>query len=103
IFRPETSILNPRSSILQSSPRATICILTYGEYLAFFRRCFDSILANSPLQEIELRLGFNDALESVTYAKERLGGGNGHVERVIVTGEVERFSLVGPGGMKVGM
>ena len=102
-----SSIPDPQSSITAAvprpCPRATICILTYGEYLAFFRRCFDSILANTPLQEIELRLGFNNAPHSFAYARERLGGGTDPVEKMVLSGEVERLSFLGPGGMRVRM
>jgi hypothetical protein len=55
-----------------ASPRATICILTYGNYLPFFLRCFESVLANTPRVEFELRLGFNDAPTSFAYAMKRL-------------------------------
>jgi hypothetical protein len=52
-------------------PRATICILTYGDYLPFFRRCFASVLQHTPRNEFELRLGFNDAPVSFAYAMSR--------------------------------
>ena len=54
-------------------PRATVCILTYGDYLPYFRRCLDSVLSNTPAAEIELRLGFNDATASFEYAGSASG------------------------------
>lgn len=53
-------------------PRATVCILTYGDWLPYFQRCLDSVLDNTPHGEMELRLGFNDAKKSLRYAIDRL-------------------------------
>ena len=82
------------------APRATICILTYGDYLPYFRRCLDSVLANTPAGEIELRLGFNAAPASVTYAWQRLGL-EGAVEPETLAHGVRRSTFTGPGGMTV--
>jgi hypothetical protein len=51
---------------------ATVCVLTYGEYTPFFARCFESVLAHTPRDKIELRLGFNDADASFQHAWELL-------------------------------
>jgi hypothetical protein len=59
---------------MKRRPLATVCILTYGDYLDYFQRCLDSILAHTPREEIALRLGFNAAPSSLAYARERLGG-----------------------------
>ena len=49
-------------------PRATVCILTYGDYLPYFRRCLESVLARTPPEAIELRFGFNQAAHSFAHA-----------------------------------
>lgn len=92
-----------RRSAARITPRVTICILTYGEYLAFFRRCFDSVLATTPLDQIELRLGFNQAAESFGYACERLGAAIADVERKMLDRDIERLSFRSPAGMTVHM
>jgi tetratricopeptide (TPR) repeat protein len=87
-----------------SQPRATVCILTYGEYPEYFHRCLDSILAFTPLEQIELRLGFNDAKSSFEYAWEKLGGATvapAGPECTLLPGDVERFTFVSPLGIKV--
>jgi tetratricopeptide (TPR) repeat protein len=53
-------------------PRATVCILTYGDYLPYFRRCLGSVLRHTPLGRVELRLGFNAAPDSLAYARRCL-------------------------------
>jgi hypothetical protein len=53
-------------------PRATICILTYGDYLPFFQRCFTSVMRHTPRAVFELRLGFNNAQHSFAFAMGQL-------------------------------
>jgi tetratricopeptide (TPR) repeat protein len=60
----------PRAPSPRGAPRATVCLLTYGDYLPYFRRCLDSVLEHVPPGRMELRLGFNDARASVEYAKQ---------------------------------
>ena len=81
-------------------PRATVCILTYGDYLPYFRRCLDSVLQNTPVNEIELRLGFNAASASLEYARERLGLTDG-AATIHLSESVRRISSVCPSGMAV--
>jgi hypothetical protein len=57
---------------MSEKPRATICLLTYGDYVPYFERCFESILRYTPQNQYELRLGFNDAAVSFDYALKRL-------------------------------
>jgi hypothetical protein len=52
--------------------RATVCILTYGDYLDLYRRCLCSLLGHTPCDQIELRLGFNQAPGSYHYALGKL-------------------------------
>ncbi len=52
--------------------RATICILTFSEYLPYFRRCLDSVLSATPLDQVESRIGFNFAPTAFGYALGRL-------------------------------
>jgi len=80
---------------------ATICILTYGDYLPYFRRCLDSVLEHTPLDQIELRLGFNDAPASFDWARGRLGGGNVPHETAILPGDIQRTTFTSPEGMTV--
>src|SRR5262249_36511876 len=81
-------------------PRATVCILTYGDYLVYFRRCLESVLQNTPAGQIELRLGFNAAPASFAYARERLGL-RGDDDGELLPGGVRRTAFAGPGGMTV--
>jgi tetratricopeptide (TPR) repeat protein len=55
-------------SRVPAPPRATVCILTFGDYLPYFRRCLDSVVRYTPPGRIELRLGFNEAPASLEYA-----------------------------------
>jgi hypothetical protein len=81
--------------------RATICILTYGDYLPYFRRCLDFILQTTPRGEIELRLGFNAAPISSRYARDRLGLTAGKCESVALSEDVTRISQICPDGFTV--
>lgn len=80
--------------------RVTVCILTYGVYLPYFRRCLDAILRNTPSRDIELRLGFNAAPASFEYARQRLRLERA-VERQVLPGGVLHISRVRHGGMPV--
>jgi tetratricopeptide (TPR) repeat protein len=81
--------------------RATVCILTYGNYPEYFRRSLDSVLQHTPLEQIELRLGFNDAPASFQYAFQTLGGDSAAVEKTLLPGEIERFTFLSPRGVLV--
>jgi tetratricopeptide (TPR) repeat protein len=83
------------------TPRATICILTYGDYLPYFQRCLDSILAATPRAEIELRLGFNDAPGSRDYAQKRLDLDRASREEATLPGGVTRTCHVCSDGLLV--
>jgi tetratricopeptide (TPR) repeat protein len=83
------------------SPRTTICILTYGDHLPYFRRCLDSILETTPLEEIELRLGFNDAASSFAYALGRLVLAGSPIEEKLLPGGIQRESFIGRRNMRV--
>jgi tetratricopeptide (TPR) repeat protein len=90
----------PAEPLAETPPRATVCILTYGDYLPYFRRCLDSILQNTPARAIELRLGFNEAPASAEYARQRLVlGSAGDAEAL--AGGVHRSAFTGPGGMTI--
>ncbi len=82
------------------APRATVCLLTYGDYLVYFRRCLESVLTTTPAGAIELRLGFNDAPASLAYARQRLRLDDA-AERRLLAGDVEQLSFVTPQGMTV--
>jgi Flp pilus assembly protein TadD len=82
-------------------PRATVCILTFGDYLPYFRRCLDSVLRHTPAGRIELRLGFNAAPASVAYARQRLPVETGEAESAELPGGVRRTSFVSCGGLIV--
>ncbi len=62
---------------MTAPPIATICILTYGDYLAYYRRCLESVLAHTPADAFELRLGFNAATVSFHYTLGLLGPDTG--------------------------
>ena len=76
----------------------TICVLTFGDYLAYFRRCLDSILEHTPPQDVELRLGFNDAPISFHLALGQLGPAGRPPRRDLLPGGVERFEWTGEQG-----
>jgi hypothetical protein len=82
-------------------PRATVCILTFGDYLPYFRRCLDSVLRHTPAGRVELRLGFNAAPASLAYARQRLPAEGGEVESQVLAGGVRRTSFAGPRGLVV--
>jgi tetratricopeptide (TPR) repeat protein len=86
---------------VRPAPLATVCILTYGDYLPYFERCLESVLATAPHGAIELRLGFNDAPASLDYARERLGLEGGAAPDDVAVGGVRRTEFVTPGGMTV--
>ncbi len=70
---------------------ATLCVLTYGDYLVYFRRCLESLLSHTPAEAIELRLGFNAAPASFHYALGLLAPERSVPHRALLPGEVERF------------
>jgi Flp pilus assembly protein TadD len=84
-----------------SPPRATVCILTYGDYLPYFRRCLESVLQHTLAGRIELRLGFNAAPASLAYARQRLPAESGDFDSQVLPGGVERTSFISRGGMIV--
>jgi hypothetical protein len=73
-------------------PLATVCLLTYGDYLPYYQRCLDSILETTPHDQIELRLGFNASPSGLRYALERLGPVDNPVRRSLSDG-VELLTL----------
>jgi hypothetical protein len=82
-------------------PRAAVCILTFGDYLPYFRRCLDSVLRHTPGGRIELRLGFNAAPASLAYARQRLPVEGAASDEHSLPGGVRRISWVSRGGMCV--
>src|SRR5262249_26796554 len=56
----------------------------------YFRRCLDSVLEHTPAEQIELRLGFNDAPASLRYAKERLFSEGTATESTLLPQQVVR-------------
>jgi tetratricopeptide (TPR) repeat protein len=88
-----TESLSRAAPPAQHQARAAICILTYGDYLCYFKRCLESVLSTTPLDQIELRLGFNAAPTSLTYALERLCPRQLTPERSVLSGNIERLSF----------
>jgi Flp pilus assembly protein TadD len=82
-------------------PRATVCVLTFGHYLPYFRRCLDSVLRHTPGGRIELRLGFNAAPVSLAYARRELPAEGKAAEGLSSTGGIRQESYVSRGGMTV--
>ena len=80
---------------------ATVCVLTYGDFLPYFRRCLDSLLATTPLDAVELRLGFNQAPESCHYALGRLCPDGRTPCRTPLPGGLERFEVMTEAGRPV--
>ncbi len=81
--------------------RATVCVLTYGDYLVYYRRCLESVLAHVPKGAVELRLGFNSAPVSFHYALGRLCPEDRPPRRASLPDGMERFEWAGPEGMPV--
>jgi hypothetical protein len=81
--------------------RATICLLTYGDYLDFFRRCLVTVDRHTPHEQIELRLGFNDAPKSLCYALGRLLPSWEMPRPDPLPGGGERLTFADAGGMPV--
>jgi tetratricopeptide (TPR) repeat protein len=92
---------SPERKVPPPPPRATVCILTFGDYLPYFRRCLASVLRHTPAGRIELRLGFNAAPASLAYARGELPAEGGAAEDVPLAGGVRRESYVSRGGMTV--
>ncbi len=86
---------------MNAGRRATVCLLTYGDYLPYFRRCLESVLATTPRDAIELRLGFNQAPVSHSYTLGALCPDGTTPARALLPGGVERFSWTGPDGLTV--
>jgi hypothetical protein len=86
---------------MTTSRLATICILTYGDYLPYFSRCLESILGTTPHDAIELRIGINQAPVSSHYALGQLCPDNEVVDHVSLTDGVQRFGWTTPTGMPV--
>src|SRR5579884_1515169 len=80
--------------------RATVCVLTYGDFLNYYQRCLESLLATTPLDAVELRLGFNSAPKSFAYALGRLAGAD-TPRHNLLPGAVERYAWDGPAGVPV--
>jgi hypothetical protein len=91
----------PKDASTMHGPRASICLLSYGNYLEYFRRCLESVLANTPLDQVELRLGFNDAAGSLHYALGLLSPAGKKPRHEELPGGIERFHwkacVEGPG------
>ncbi len=79
----------------------TLCILTYGDYLDYYRRCLESILAHTPGDAFDLHLGFNAATLSLHYALGLLGPDIGAPHLAQLPGGVERFRWRADNGLAV--
>jgi hypothetical protein len=75
--------------------------LTCGTYLDYFGRCLDSLLAHTPSDTIDLRLGFNYAQVSFHYALGRTCPDNRPPRRSLLPGRIERFEWTTPAGVPV--
>src|SRR5262249_42449595 len=82
-------------------PRATVCILTYGDYLPYFRRCLDSVLRHPRAGPVEIRLGFNGARAGLAYARQCLPAEGGEAECHASPDGVRRLSFTSRGGTAV--
>ncbi len=78
-----------------------ICLLAEGAAPAAFRRCFWSILNHTPLDRIELRLGFSRATTSFHSALGALCPDNRWPQFDQLPGGVERFHWTARDGMRV--
>lgn len=52
------TVVNKKLQIM--NPPITICTLLYGDYFDYHKRCLDSIINNTDLNSIELRIGCNE-------------------------------------------
>jgi hypothetical protein len=78
-----------------TTPRlATICMLTYGDWLEYYHRCLGSLLTHTPADAIELRLGFNEAPTSFHHALGSLNPDGGTPSWAPLPRGVERFEWV---------
>ncbi len=85
-----------------TTPRlAAVCILTYGDCLDYYLRCLASVLAHTPADGIELRLGFNDAPTSFHYAVGRLSPEEAPLSYARLPGGVKRYAWTSPEGFPV--
>ena len=51
---------------------ATICLLTYGDHMEYYQRCLTSILATTPHDQFQLRLGFNASPKALAWTRQLL-------------------------------
>jgi hypothetical protein len=88
-------------STTMAPARATVCLLTHGDHLAYFRRALVSVEQHTPPQAIELRVGFNAAPGSFHFALGRLLPDHGEPVVETLEGGVERWSFTSGHGTVV--
>ncbi len=81
--------------------RATVCLLTHGDHLAYFRRALVSLDRHTPAGEAELRIGFNAAPGSFHFALGRLLPDHGEPRVEALPGGVERWTFTRDAGTAV--
>lgn len=69
---------------------ATICILTYGDHLEYYLRCLHSVLECTPLERVELRIGFNASPKALAKTREILKPRGEFETKLEVRGQVVR-------------
>jgi hypothetical protein len=80
----------------EEAMRAALVLLTAGEGLEPYRHCLDALLAHTPAEVAELRLGFANAPVRLHYALGRLAADFRAPEHADLPGGVERFRWTSP-------
>jgi hypothetical protein len=81
--------------------RATICLLTYGDFLPYFQRSLFSVDRYTPHEQIHLRIGFNEAPNSYHIALGRLKQDWQDPDRKPLPQGGECVTFNGDAGMKI--
>jgi hypothetical protein len=81
--------------------RATVCIITAGDEPERLRRCLGCLLACTPLEKIELRLGFSSALHSLYSVVGALAEDGVMPARYLLADGVERLQWTTGKGLSV--
>jgi Glycosyl transferase family 2 len=86
---------------MNPSVRATLCLLTSGNSEDDFRRCLQSIIDHAPLDQLELRLGFNQSVHGFYHAAGVLCPDQVAPEWHPLPRGIERFGWTGKQGRPI--
>jgi hypothetical protein len=86
---------------MSQSLRVTFCNLAKSPDAARFRECLDRILSDAPLDQIELRLGFQGPAHGLEYLLGLLCPDQDLPQHQLLPGGIERLQWIGRGGVRI--